>query len=67
MKSVLLIANVDLQKDFVDLQKKIAKCDGIIAIEFKQKIKSIVIVYDELHISLDEIHDTLSEFGYIVI
>lgn len=67
MKSVLNIANLKSQKDFMVLQKKIVQKDGIIAIEFKQNTKSVVILYDEFYISLDEIYDTLDENGYVVL
>lgn len=67
MQSVVKIANLNSQKDVEKIKKFLSKIEGILAVEFKQEIKSLVIVYDEIYIKLYEICDLIEEVGYFTV
>lgn len=67
MQSVVKIANLNSQKDIEKIKKFLSKIEGILAVEFKQEIKSLVIVYDEIYIKLYEICDLIEEVGYFTV
>lgn len=67
MKSIIKIHQMNNQKDVVNIQKVIAKIEGIIACEIVLEKKEVQVIYNENFLELDTIIENIENIGYMVI
>ena len=67
MKSIIKIHQINNQKDVVNIQKVIAKIEGIIACEIVLEKKEVQVIYNENFLELDTIIENIENIGYMVI
>ena len=67
MKSIIKIHQINNQKDVVNIQKVIAKIEGIIACEIVLEKKEVQVIYNENFLELDTIIENIDNIGYMVI
>ena len=67
MKSIIKIHQMNNQKDVVNIQKVIAKIEGIIACEIVLEKIEVQVIYNENFLELDTIIENIENIGYMVI
>ena len=67
MKSSIRVYNLNTQNDVIKIRKIISKYEGIIACEINVNKKEILLVYDKMSVSIEELINNLEISGYMVI
>ncbi|EOR27890.1 MULTISPECIES: heavy-metal-associated domain-containing protein [Clostridium] len=67
MKSVLKIANLNTNKDVINIREAISHNEGVVACEINLDKQEVNVVYDDKSIRVDEIAISIEEAGYSVI